>query len=354
MANLDSTQYSYMLISIQTPTPVRLVHITCKQDTHMACYSQIYRELVDGTASRATWGKAVRTHLGKDPLLAGPADTKFLVRLGATVPQNRFESLITWSLVCKALKTCKVASSIVNAVAAVQHAHGDVTQLTVLPLPEGILQACSQPSTNPEQLQMLGPLPDTFPSSQTSNQPTGKRYGLKTKWKHLHRMQPLPLQYKELHDWATPDFQFSRNAFGHKPRTWQNTCKYIDLFLGYCRFKGVQQPTLQAFLSPDLICQYVSFKVGAQHSINTIGQFLATAREVLKWWQTKPGGKHPSLEEAVQWLYIMGKQVSTCSSPVIVLPAFAWAVETFMPTSPATVGLLTFPCIAQQQFLLIC
>lgn len=134
-------------------------------------------------------------------------------------------------------------------------------------------------------------------------------YGLQSQYEHLAKLHPLPAQLKELKRWSTNPIQLNRLLKAHSERTWANTLKYIDLYLGYCRFLGEQQPTLQMFLSPDHICKSVSFKVDSQHSIYTINMFLAAAREVLMWWQQKPGGHHPSLEHAVQWLRNMTKQV---------------------------------------------
>lgn len=308
MSSLDSIQYTYNLINIQIPSTVQLVHVTCRQHQHMACFGQIYHKLVADTVRLPAFRRAVNMHLGREALKVGPADRKYLVRLGATSPKNSSERLITWHLAVKAMQTLKVADSIINAVAAVQQAQGDMSRLTMLPLPAHILAACSVPSTNPAQLQMFGPLPVTLDSSHCDQQP-GKRYGLQSQYEHLAKLHPLPAQLKELKRWSTNPIQLNRLLKAHSERTWANTLKYIDLYLGYCRFLGEQQPTLQMFLSPDHICKYVSFKVDSQHSIYTINMFLAAAREVLMWWQQKPGGHHPSLEHAVQWLRNMTKQV---------------------------------------------
>jgi len=66
---------------------------------------------------------------------------------------------------------------------------------------------------------------------------------------------------------------------------------------------------MQLFLSTPLICHYVSFHIAAEHSHLTIKNFLSCAKRVLRWWQTKPGGKHPSLVEGLQWLQTMNEQV---------------------------------------------
>ncbi len=55
------------------------------------------------------------------------------------------------------------------------------------------------------------------------------------------------------------------------------------------------------------------------------------AKRVLRWWQIKPGGKHPSLVEGLQWLQTLDKQVLLllvllllfCMSSLVVLEALA-------------------------------
>ena len=66
---------------------------------------------------------------------------------------------------------------------------------------------------------------------------------------------------------------------------------------------------MQLFLSTLLICHYVSFHIAAKHSHLTIRNFLGCSKHVLRWWQTKPGGKHPSLVEGLQWLQTLNEQV---------------------------------------------
>ena len=66
---------------------------------------------------------------------------------------------------------------------------------------------------------------------------------------------------------------------------------------------------MQLFLSTLLICHYVSFHIAAKHSHLTITNFLGCSKHVLRWWQTKPGGKHPSLVKGLQWLQTLNEQV---------------------------------------------
>ncbi len=64
-----------------------------------------------------------------------------------------------------------------------------------------------------------------------------------------------------------------------------------------------------AFLATPLICHYVSFHIAAEHSHLTIRNFLSCAKRVLRWWQNKPGGKHPSLLEGLQRLQTLNEHV---------------------------------------------
>ena len=77
-------------------------------------------------------------------------------------------------------------------------------------------------------------------------------------------------------------------------------------------YHQVSQPTLQLFLSSALIVKYVSFHIAACHSHLYIRNFLSCAKHVLRWWQSKPGGKHPSFVEGLEWLQTLGLQVMCC------------------------------------------
>ncbi len=83
-------------------------------------------------------------------------------------------------------------------------------------------------------------------------------------------------------------------------------------------------PSTQLFLSTPLVCHYVSFHIAAEHSHLTIRNFLSCAKCVLRRWQTKPGGEHPSLLEGLQWLQTLNEQVQLllfCVSSFVVLQA---------------------------------
>ena len=66
---------------------------------------------------------------------------------------------------------------------------------------------------------------------------------------------------------------------------------------------------MQHFLSTFLVCHHVSFHIAAQHSHLAVRIFQVCAKRMSTWWQTKPGGKHPSLVEGLQWLQTLNEQV---------------------------------------------
>lgn len=126
----------------------------------------------------------------------------------------------------------------------------------------------------------------------------------------------------EFEKYAKEFIRLDRKARKHGDTTHNNTKKVISLFLGYCRHHGQQQPTLQLFLSPDWLSRFVAFKVAKKHSIHSVKEFLYVARAVLRWWQTKPGGKHPSLQEAIDWLLRLGAQVSFSLHAAVISSSF--------------------------------
>lgn len=309
---MSGTQHSYSLITVHTPSPQQLTHITTKAGTHKICVPEL-NKLAQPYRGPDAVRRQIKIHNKGHPEQAGPADRQLLVRLGAISPKVQIVTLVSWSVAEGVLRSLKaVPDSIVQAIRAVKEAKGDLSKLTVVPFPEHVMAACSIPSTNPVQLQMTGPLPVNLPTYQLSQGPMGKdKYGLEYKYKALSRLPPLPRQLAELEQWSTSPIQLNRAARRHGSTTHKNTRKMIWLFLGFCRYHGEQQPTLQLFLSPDYISRFVAFKVAKQHSIHSVKEFLCVAREVLRWWQTKPGGKHHSLQDAIDWLLRLGTQVRT-------------------------------------------
>ncbi|KAL3134576.1 hypothetical protein ABBQ38_006416 [Trebouxia sp. C0009 RCD-2024] len=139
-----------------------------------------------------------------------------------------------------------------------------------------------------------------------------KQHGLLAKpYKHLVHRAVLEQHIGEFKPFSTNPFQLNRKGIAHSSRTWQNSEKHVYLFLGYCHhYQQVSQPTLQLFLSSPLIAQYVSFHTAAGHSQLYIMNFLSCAKCVLRWWQSKPGGNHPSFVEGLEWLQTLGLQCS--------------------------------------------
>ena len=47
----------------------------------------------------------------------------------------------------------------------------------------------------------------------------------------------------------------------------------------------------------------------AKRSPDYVSNMLAHFAKVLQWWQTKPGGSHPSFVEGLKWLANLRSQV---------------------------------------------
>ena len=188
---------------------------------------------------------------------------------------------------CRALKLCRVP-------AAVLHPFDEVrlkpASQVVLELPEHILAAHAQPSLNPVQLQMTTPFPVTLPECVLPAD-SNKQHGL------------LANPYKHLvHHKAAEHGRTLRSM---------PTCFSLDTatIITWCH-----SPLCRLFLSSTLIAKYVSFHIAACHSHLYIRNCLSCAKHVLRWWQSKPGGKHTSFVEGLEWLQTLGLQVMCCQS----------------------------------------
>lgn len=317
----ETSQYRYKLISLCTPQPTQLVAIFSKDDRLFFCCNQVFRLCLSDTCSNSTWQSTVKAQPRSRMILVNAADRLLLVRLGAVSHKAHSATVISVTVTCKAMRACGADPSIVSAF---DQARMQPQALVALPLPSHVLQPSAQPSPNPAGLQVLSPLPVTLPPCLASPA-AGLRYGLAASKHDLWCCNPLKQHMTELQQYSMAPIQLDRPAPAHGSRTWLNTEKNISLFLGFCyHCHQVQQPTLQLYLAPDLLAQYVSWRMAAQHSSLSIKSSLATAGVVVRWWQTKPGGHHPSLSGLLEWLSRLGQQVclSVCHAQPIPLDSF--------------------------------
>ena len=306
MNSLETSQYRYKLIRLFTPQPTQLVAIYTKDGRLLFCLSQVFRQCLSNTCSYSTWLSTVKTQPRNRMIIVNAADRLLLKRLGAIFHKANSAVVISVAVTCKALTSCGADAAIVSAF---EQARMQPQTLTVLPLPDHVLQPCAQPSPNPPGLQLLSPLPVTLPPC-LSRPTAGKRYGLSATKDDLWHSNPLRQQLTELKQDTMAPIQLDRVAKAHGSRTWENTEQNISLFLGFCfHCHQVMLPTLQLYLSPDLIAYYISYRRDAQHSSLSINKCPGTAAEVIRWWQTKPDGHHPSLTECLEWLNRLTQQV---------------------------------------------
>ena len=270
---------------------------------------QVHTMFPGGLCSyKAFYNACCKQSRGKIVMLSG-VDKQMLIRLGGLSVAVSRVALVSLAACCKALKVCKVSDAILAAFEQLRLSPATMTESAV---PDHVLAPCAQPCPNPVQLQMITPFPVTLPPCQLPED-YKQRHGLHAKHRYLALRAPFSQQLAEFKAWCTNPFQLDRNSRSYSSNTWQNAEKEIFLFAGHCHhYHQVAQPTLQLFLSASLICQYVSFHIAAKHSHLTIRNFLSCAKRVLRWWQTKPGGSHPSFVEGLQWLGTLGQQVIYC------------------------------------------
>ncbi len=321
MDHAETSQYRYKRIMLCIPQQTQLVAIFSKDDRLFFCCSQVFKLCLSRTCSNTTWQSTVKAQPRSRMIIVNAADRLLLVRLGALSHKAHSASIISVTVTCKAMRACGADPAIVSAF---DQARMQPQALLALPLPSHVLQPSAQPSPNPAGLQVLSPLPVTLPPC-LSSPAVGKRYGLAASKDDLWRCNPLKQQMTELKQHSMAPIQLDRAAPAHGSRTWENTMKNISLFLGFCfHCHQVQQPTLQLYLAPDLLAHYVSWRMAAQHSSLSIKSSLATAAVVVRWWQTKPDGHHPSLAGLLEWLSRLGQQacLSVCHAQPIPNEAF--------------------------------
>ena len=306
---MQGSQYTFKLVQVCTPEPCNLVILYDKRQRRLLCMRQLFKSCVDGLCSyQAFYRICCKQSNNKMPLLFG-LDKQLLLKLGGLDVSVPNICVISLAVSCKVLKICKVSATML---AAFEDIRLRPDSMTVLGLPDHVLAPCAQPSPNPVQLQMTTPFPVTLPVCQLPAD-YNKRHGLQAVNKHLVHRAPFSQQLAEFKAFCTNPIQLDRLGRAQCTRTWLNNEKQILLYGGHCHhYHQVSQPTLQLFLSTPLICHFVSFHIAAKHSHLTVRNFLSTAKRVLRWWQTKPGGKHPSFVEGLQWLQTLNEQVLCC------------------------------------------
>ncbi|KAL3160753.1 hypothetical protein ABBQ32_010661 [Trebouxia sp. C0010 RCD-2024] len=317
---MSSSEYTFKLVQVCLLEPSKLVVMCAKRKRQCVCLCQVYKSCLDGLLPnyQAFYRVCSRLTKHQSTLLSGQ-DKQLLVALAGMDVSVPHVAVVSLAVCCRALKLCKVP-------AAVLHAFDDIrlkpASQVVLGLPEHILAAHAQPSPNPVQLQMTTPFPVTLPECELPAD-FKKQHGLLAKpHKHLVHRAVLAQHMGEFKSFSTSPFQLNRKGIAHSSKTWQNSEKHVYLFLGYCHhYQQVSQPTLQLFLSSPLIAQFVSFHIAAGHSQLYIRNFLRCAKCVLRWWQSKPGGNHPSFVAGLEWLQTLGLQVMSCLSYI---PTLQW------------------------------
>jgi len=332
---MQGSQYTFRLVQICTPEPCKIVLMTDKRKRRLLCMVQVYKSCVDGLCTYQAFYRICCKQAGNKFTMLSGLDKQLLVKLGGLDTSVPNVATISLAVCCKALKLARVPAAML---AAFEDIRSRPNSMTVLAFPDHVLAPYAQPSPNPVHLQMTTPFPVTLPTCQLPAD-YKQRHGLHAVNKHLAHRAPFSQQLAEYKAWCTNPIQLDRPSRKHSSSTWQNSEKHIFLYLGYSHhYHQVSVPTMQLFLSTPLICHYVSFHIAAEHSHLTIRNFLSCAKRVLRWWQTKPGGKHSSLVEGLQWLQTMNEQV-----------LLLFSVSSFVALQALTCVCVAY-CVAVAQF----
>ena len=306
---MPGCEYTYQLVQISTPQAIQLVVMSNRRHARFLCVSQVHKACLRSplVCSHDKFWRAC-CKVNKHTVLDGD-DKVMLSKLGGLSNAASRGTIVTVAACCKALQQL---GDIIPAdmLAAFNDLKNNPASQIVLALPDHVMAPCAQPSTNPSQLQMALPFPTTLPDIQLP--PTfKKRYGLcASHKKYIAKRAPLSQQMAEFRQWLQLPFMLNRNGPSQATASADNIEKSVLLFLGYCHeYQQVTQPTLQLFLFPHLLAHYVGFLVAATRKPNYVGNMLSHFAKVLQWWQTKPGGSHPSFDEGLKWLRNLRSQV---------------------------------------------
>lgn len=307
---MPGCEYSFQLIQLSIPHAIKLVVMSNRRRARFISVPQVYRTCLDNPticSYNSFWRACCKTN--SHIVLSGD-DKAMLSKLGGLGNAASHGTIVTVAACCKALQLFNTPPGVLSAFMGLKD--HPASQM-VLTLPDHVMTPCAQPSTNPSQLQMALPFPTTLPVIQLPSD-YSKRHGLHAKHKtYLAARAPLSQQMQELKDWLTAPIMLSRTGARQCSSSWDNVKKAVLLFLGHCHeYQDATQPTLQLFLFPQLIAHYVSYLVAAKRSPLYIGNMLSHFAKVLMWWQTKPGGHHPSFEQGLKWLKNLKSQVMHC------------------------------------------
>ena len=304
---MPGCDYTYKLIQLSIPNAIKLVVMSNRLQARFISVPQVWRTCLQSPmvcTYDSFWRACCKTN--KHTVISGD-DKAMLSKLGGLSNVAAHGTIVTVAACHKALQQFNISPELL---AAFHDLKQNPASQTVLALPDHVMAACAQPSTNPSQLQMATPFPTTLPEFQPPAKII-KRYGLNAKHKqYLAARAPLSQQMQELKAWLTQPFMLSRTGAKQASSSWENISKAVQLFLGYCNeYQDATHPTLQLFLFPHLIAHYVSFLVAAKRTPDYVSNLLSHHAKVLQWWQTKPGGNHPSFDEGLKWLNNLRSQV---------------------------------------------
>ena len=306
---MSGCKYTYQVLTISTPQAIKLVVMSSKRRARFISVPQVYRSCLK-TPRVCSYDQFWRAccKVNHHIVLTGE-DKAMLSKLGGLPNAAKHGSIVTVAACYKALQQLDTPAQMLSAFLDLKDNPG---QQMNEGLPDHVMAPCAQPSTSPSELQMATPFPTTLPDIQLPPD-FAKRHGLKASHKtHLAKLAPLSQHLDELHNWLTAPFMLNRKGAAFSVVTWDNLLKHILLFLGHIHeYQQITQPTLQHFLFPKLLAHYVSCHAKAQHSSNYINNALSTVALVLKWWQTKPGGSHPSFDAGLVWLNNLRSQVQS-------------------------------------------
>ena len=304
---MPGCQYTYQVLTMHIPQPIRLVVLISKRRTRFISVPQVHRTCLSSpkVCSYSYWWRTC-CKSNKHIVVTG-ADKAMLSQLGGLVNAAAHGTIVTVTACYKALQQLDIPAEMLAAFLDLKDNPGSQMDEG---LPDHVMAPCAQPSTNPSKLQMAVPFPTTLPDIQLPAD-FARRHGLQAQQKtHLAALAPLSQHLKEMNSWLTAPYMLTRKGAAYSRVTWDNVLKHILLFLGHIHeYQQITKPTLQHFLFPKLMGHYISCHAKARHSPNYINSILSSFALVLKWWQTKPGGRHPSFNEGLEWLNNLRSQV---------------------------------------------
>lgn len=136
------------------------------------------------------------------------------------------------------------------------------------------------------------------------------KYGLA---KELRAKEPIATEMNHYKSYLSEPLQMDRDGKAAAPRTLENICSHIFLFLGFLVVhKRIARPSLRAYIDINAFAEYIAFQMAKGNTFTTISHQIATARKTLAYLASRGSQQlYREVQAATGWLTKLNNQLST-------------------------------------------